>query len=187
MISVHAEALEAFRAFFSYLSDCRRDLRSGYQIFAPTFEIGILIVDHYAIALAPGIKRNKRDVRQRVIADDVFPAGHFFVQSLEMLFHPFIGLVRFSVMRKIGSSWMDPAIHEVDPDARFRPKQGVAGHQANLWKSFLEVFVDDRRLINYSAVVHQHRHFAIRISRQQILGFVLEINLDQLVGKFLLR
>src|SRR2546422_7802896 len=29
MISVHDEALEAFRAFFSYLSDCRRDLRSG--------------------------------------------------------------------------------------------------------------------------------------------------------------
>ena len=104
-----------------------------------------------------------------------------------MLFHPFIGLVRFSVMRKIGSGRMDPAIHEVDPDARFRPKQGVAGHQAKLGKSFLEVFVDDRRLINYSAVVHQHRHFAIRISRQQILGFVLEIDLDQLIGKFLFR
>ena len=104
-----------------------------------------------------------------------------------MLLHPLSGFVRLSIVREIGSRGMDSAVHKVDPDARFRSQQGIAGHQANRGKYFLEVFVDDGRLIDYPAVVHQHRYFTIRISRQQILGFVLEIDLDQLVGKFLFR
>jgi hypothetical protein len=104
-----------------------------------------------------------------------------------MLFHLLSSFVRFSVVADIGGGRMDSAVHKIDPDARFRPKQSIAGHQANLGKSFVEVFVNDGRLINYPAVVDQYRYFTVRISRQQILRFVLEIDLDQLVGKFLFR
>src|SRR5262245_12973732 len=62
------------------LSDCRRDQRAGDQIFAPAFEVGILIVDDDSIALPPRVEWNKCDIGQRVIAEEIFPAGHFLVQ-----------------------------------------------------------------------------------------------------------
>jgi hypothetical protein len=167
--------------------DRRRDLRSGDQIFTPALEVGIIVVDDDSVALAPGIEWNKCNVCQRVIADDVFAASHFFIQSLEMLFHLFFGLLWFFVVADIGSRRVDAAIEKVDPDACLRSKQRIARQQTDLGEFFVEIFVDDRRLVNDTGIVLQHRHFPVGISRQQILRFVLKINLDQLVGKFLFR
>ena len=147
-----------------FLLDRRRDLRSGDQILTPTPEVGIIVVDDHAVALAPGIERNKRDICQRIIADDVFPARHFFLQRLKMLFHLLSSFVGFPVVADIGSGRMDAAVEKIDPDARLRSKQGVAWHQTDLGKFFVEVFVDDGRLVNDTGIILQHRHLAVRIS-----------------------
>ena len=170
--------------FFSYR---RRDLWPNDQIFTPALEIGIVVVDKDTVTLAAGVEWNKRNIGQRVVADEVFAAGHFFVQCLKVLFHLFFSFVRFSVVRDIGSRWMNSAVHEVDPDARFGAQQGIARHQTNVREFFFQVLIDDGRLINDTRIIDQHRHFAVRISREQILGLFLKIDLNQIVRQLLFR
>ncbi len=98
-----------------------------------------------------------------------------------MLFHALSGFVGLSVMRDVGCGGMKPGAHIIDPDARLGAKQQIGGHEPNLGKLLLQVFVDDRRLVNNTVAGDQHRHLAVGILSQQIFGLVLEIDLDELV------
>jgi hypothetical protein len=56
-----------------------------------------------------------------------------------------------------------------------------------LGKLLFQVFVDDRRFVDNTVAVDQHRHFAVGILSGQVFRFVLEIYFDEIIGNFLLR
>src|SRR5688572_2537398 len=171
----------------SSLSDRRRHLRASNEIFAPALEVRVSIVDHRAVALTPGVKGNIAHIRERVFADQIFSAGHLFVQSREVLFHTLPGFVRLSIMGDVGSGGMQPGAHIVDPDPCSGAKQEIGGHERDLGKLLFQVLVDDRRFVDDTVAVDQYRHFAVGILSGQVFGFVLEIYLDEIIGNFLLR
>src|SRR4029453_1891834 len=95
--------------------------RARDQLFAPTPQVGEVIVDGYPVTLTPDIEGYERNVGQRIIAHDVFLAGHFPLQRLEMLVHPLFCFIGFFIMCDIMRRWMDPTVEEVNPDPCLRP------------------------------------------------------------------
>jgi hypothetical protein len=82
---------------------------------------------------------------------------------------------------------MYAGVEEIDPDAHLGALEIILWQQPHLRIFFLQVFVDDRGLVNHAVAVHQHRHFSIGIQFEQILRFFFQIDFDQLIGNFLFR
>jgi hypothetical protein len=56
-----------------------------------------------------------------------------------------------------------PGAHEVDPDARLGTEQKVGGHEPDLRKLLIQVFVDNRGFVDYAIAVDEHGYLAIGI------------------------
>jgi hypothetical protein len=63
--------------------------------------------------------------------------------------------------------------------------QGVCGEERNLRKFFLQVFIDDRRLIDHAVTVNEHGDFGVRVEFEQVFGLVLEVDFQEFVRDFL--
>ena len=99
-----------------------------------------------------------------------------------MFSHLYFGFLGLLVMGNIMCRRMDPAVEEIDPDPNLCPLKVVRRHEANSRILFVEVFVDNCRLIDHAAVIDQHRHFGVRVELKEILGFVFEVHFDEFVG-----
>jgi hypothetical protein len=93
--------------------------------------------------------------------------------------------VRLAIVREVGRRGMNPGVKKIDPDARFRALEKLGRQQTDFGKFLVEIFVDDRRFVDYAVAVNQHRHFAVRVSLHQITRFIFEVDFDELVGNFL--
>ena len=98
-----------------------------------------------------------------------------------MLLHLFFRLFDLVVVRDITRGLLQARVGEVDPDARPRPLVGIFRHERYRGKFFLQVFIDDRRLVDHRIAVLQHGDFAVRIALEQLFRFVLQVALDELV------
>ena len=98
-----------------------------------------------------------------------------------MLPHLFFGLFDLVVVRDITRGLLQARVGEVDPDASTRPLVRIFRHQRYRGKFFLQVFIDDRRLIDHRVAIFQHGNFAVGITLEQLFRFVLQVALDEIV------
>jgi hypothetical protein len=80
-----------------------------------------------------------------------------------MLRHLFGCFCHISIVGDVGCGCVKPGAHEVNPDARLGTQQKVSGHEPNLRKLLIQVFVDDRRFVDYTIAVDEHGHLAVGI------------------------
>ena len=90
-------------------------------------------------------------------------------------------------MGDVTAGALQARVRVIDPDSRTRALRRIFGHEPHLWILFLEILVDDRRLIDYRSAVHQDRDFAIGVEFQQLLRFIFEIALDKVMRNPLFR
>ena len=146
-----------------------------------------MIIDHYFVALAPGVKGDERDIGEGIFADQKIFAGHLLVQGLEMLLHLVLGFVQVSIVLQIAGRGMDACVHEIDPDTRLGAQERIARHQPNLRKLFFQIFVENGRFVNHAVAVDQHGHFAVGILPDEIFRLVLKIDFDQFASELFFR
>ena len=82
---------------------------------------------------------------------------------------------------------MDSAIEKVDPDPYFCPLPMIGGQQPRRRIFLVQIFIDNRRLVDHCVAIDDDRHLGVGIKVKKVLGFVLEIDLDKLIGDFFLR
>ena len=99
--------------------------------------------------------------------------------------HARAGFFRIAIFLQVAARRMDSGIEEVDPDSHLGAVELIARHERDVVELFVEIFVDHGRLVDDAVAVDQHRHFAVGVLLDQILGFVLEIDFDRFIGNFL--
>ena len=90
-------------------------------------------------------------------------------------------------MSDIAAGALQTGIAVIDPNARPRSLERIFRHERHSGIFFVEVFVDDRRLVNDRVAVYQHRHLAVGIQLEQLPGFVLKVAFDEIVGELFFR
>ncbi len=76
---------------------------------------------------------------------------------------------------------MESRITEVNPDSRPGPLSQLFRHERDLGVFLVQIFVNDSGFVNDCISVNEDWHFPIRVESEELLGFVLEIDLDQLI------
>ena len=56
----------------------------------------------------------------------------------------------------------------------------VRGHQLRMREPLVDVLVDDVRLVQHEVALDQHRNLVVRIHHRQVLGLVVEVDVDDL-------
>ena len=102
-----------------------------------------------------------------------------------MLLHLLFGLFDLVVVRDITRGLLQARVGEVDPDARPRSLVGIFRHERYRGIFFLQVFIDDRRLVDHRIAIFQNGDFAIGIALEQLFRLVLQVALDEIVGDIL--
>ena len=110
-------------------------------------------------------------------------AGHFVIQSFEMLGHLFLSSLRILVVSNVVGRRMNTGVEKIDPDARLSPPELIRGQKADGRIFFFQIFVHDGRLVDDAVTVNQHRDLGIRIQFEKVFRFVFEIHFDELVGE----
>ena len=160
---------------------CIAHHRTIQQPVHPSFDIGYVIANRRLIAFEPGEERDVRDVGQRVGAGDKVSVTHLLIQCRQMLLHLFFGLFDLVVVRDITRGLLQARVGEVDPDARPRPLVGIFRHERYRGIFFLQIFIDDRRLVDHRVAIFQHGDFAVGIALEQLFGLILQVALDEIV------
>lgn len=112
-------------------------------------------------------------------------AGHFVIQSFEMLGHLFLSSLWILVVSNVVGRRMNTGVEKIDPDACLSPPELIRGQKADGRIFFFQIFIDDGRLVNHAVTIDQHRNLGIRIQFEKILRFVFEIHFNELVGELL--
>jgi hypothetical protein len=97
--------------------------------------------------------------------------------AVEFLFGSFWLFAAVDLMR----GWMNTRVAKVDPDAGLGTQVGIFGQQRNFRKFFLQVFVDDRGLVDDPIGIDQNRNLGVRVEPEKVLRLVLEIDLNEIV------
>jgi len=141
------------------------------------------MVNGYAVSLLPGKDGDEGNVGKRVFSDKVFSVCHLSIQGVEVFSEFFFGLFWLLPVQDLVGRSMNSCVAEVYPDPRVRPLAPLFGHERDVGILFFQVFVDDSGFVDDRIAVNEHRHLGVRVQLQEFLGFVLEVDLDQLIGK----
>ena len=56
----------------------------------------------------------------------------------------------------------------------------VGRHQLRMREALVDVLVDDVRLVQHQVALDEHRHLVVRVHHRQVLGLVVEVDVDDL-------
>lgn len=109
------------------------------------------------------------------------------VQRCQMFANFLLGLVRVAAISHFMGRCLKSRVAEINPDSHLGPSRRIIGHERRIGKSFFQVLVDDRRFVDDRVTIDQDGNLGIGIQFEQVFGFVLEIDFDQIVGNLLFR
>ena len=144
-----------------------------------------VIADLSLVALQSTEKRDVGDVRQGIFSGEEFPIFHFSIQGRQVAAQPLFRFLDLIIVRDVAGGVLQTRVAEVDPDARAGAQQGIFGHERGGRIFFLEIFVDDRRLVDHADAIYQYRNFRVGVKFQKIFRFIGKIALDEFERKFL--
>jgi hypothetical protein len=86
----------------------------------------------------------------------------------------------FWLLPSSASMWMNSSFSKRCRNRRARAHHRIGRHQLRVREALVDVLVDDVRLVQHEIALDQHRHLVVRIHHCQVLGLVVEVDVDDL-------
>ncbi len=153
----------------------------------PGVEIWQRVVDGRLVAFQSEKKRNVGDITQRVGVADIFTPLHLLVERDQVLAQFSSRFFHFIIVRNIAAGALKPGVAVVDPNSNPCPLRRIYRHKGNVGIFLIQIFVDDRRLVDDGVAIHQDGNLSVRVKLEQLFGFIAEIAFDQLKREMFFR